>query len=227
MIKKQQQQNFFATKSELDFFASKLISHSIEEGRWSEIRTLNSLNSNGPLEFRIIGSADYIDLSHTQLFVTAKISNKDGSDLDASDTVAPVNNFCSSLFEHLTLELNNRSITVPSNCYRYRSFIETLLNYGAEAKDTHLAAGLFRHDESGKFDDVSSAGFKARKALVNKNGEIELSTYIHNEISNQEKFLPGFLNLTYKFHRGNDQFSLMKAATDKKNYCVLKLDLNF
>lgn len=216
-----QRENFFATKSELDLFSTRLISHSVEDARWAEIRAVNSLNSNGPLEFRIVASSDYLDLSHTQLFLTAKIVDSTGKDIDiAKDTVSPCNNFLNSMFEHLSVELNHKSITVPSNSYNYRSYFEKLLNYGSDAKATHLTSGLFIEDEAGKFDDINSKGFKARKALMNKKGEIEMSSYIHNELSNQNKYLINYINVTYKFNRAADSFSLIKSAEDKKDYKV-------
>lgn len=215
--------NFFSVKSELDLFTQKLVSNSIDYGSTIEIRPLNSLDSQGIIEFRIIGSDDYIDLSNSKLYIKVKITESGNKNITSADSVVPCNNFLNSLFTHVNLELNSKSVTTPSNAYMYRSFFETLLNYGVESKDTHLVSELFIKDEKNKFDDVTSKGFVKRKALMN-NGEVELMGYLHNELCNQEKFLPSRVDLNFKFYRNDDSFSLMKSADDKKNYEIQILE---
>ena len=118
------------------------------------------------------------------------------------------------------MELNSKAITTPSNCYQYRTYIETLLNYGLDSKETHLASELFIKDEQGKFDNVTSSGFVKRKSFMNDDGTIELLGYLHNELSCQEKFLISKVDILFKFYRNSNDFSLMKASTDLKNYEV-------
>lgn len=108
-------------KSELDMFNSKPTQMAVESGFYQEYRPISVLDSDGPLEFFISGSEDYIDLSHTQLLLRVKIVKEaDGSVVGADENVAPINNFLHSLFEHLAIELNGKTITTPSNSYHYR-----------------------------------------------------------------------------------------------------------
>jgi hypothetical protein len=215
--------NFFSVKSELDLFTQKLVSNSIEYGTMVEVRPLNSLDSQGLIEFRIIGSDDYIDLSNTKLYCKVKILESGNKNISPEDSVSPCNNFLNSLFSHLNLELNSKSVTTPSNCYHYRSYWETLLNYGIDSKDTHLVSELFIKDEKSKFNDVTSTGFSKRKSLM-KDGTVELMGYLHNELCGQDKFLPSRVDINFKFYRNDDSFSLMKAAGDKKSYEIQILD---
>ena len=75
-----------------------------------------------------------MDLVRTQLFVKAKIAKANGTAIDAGTQVGPVNLFLHSLFSQVDVSLNERLISPSTNTYPYRAMIETLLNYGKEAK---------------------------------------------------------------------------------------------
>ena len=213
--------NFFSVKTELDVFTHKLINNSIEYGQTVQISPLNSLDSQKIIDFRIIGCDDYIDMSQTKIYCKVKIVESGNKNILPSDTVAPCNNFLNSMFSHINIELNSKSITTPNNCYHYRTYLETLLNYGEESKKTHLVSELFVKDEKNKFNSINSNGFVARKALMNSDGAVELIGYLHNDLCNQEKFLPSKIDVNFKFYRNDDNFSLMKSPEDKKNYEVM------
>lgn len=210
----------FSVKSELDLFTTKPTQNSVETGCFLECRPVSVLDSDAPIEFTVCASDEYLDLSHTQIQLKVKILHADGSSLVASDPVAPVNNFLNSLFEHVSIELNNKTITSPSNAYHYRSYIETLLNYSDEAKKTHLLSGLFIKDEANKMDDVSGLGFVARKKYL-FGGLIELSGYIHSELMSQDKFILNQVNLRIKFYRSKSNFALMTTANDEEDYKIV------
>lgn len=206
-----------AVKSELDLFDTKPIQMSVESGFYQEYRPISVLDSDGPLEFVISSSDDYIDLSHTQLKLRVKILKEDGSVV--GEKAAPVNNFLHTIFEHLAIELNNKTITTPSNCYHYRSYIESLLNYSEEAKKTHLTSCLFVKDEAGKMDDVKSGGFVERRKYMH-NGVIELSGYIHSELMSQNKYLVNGVGMRLKFYRSKAGFALLTTEDDTSSYKI-------
>ena len=82
----------------------------------------------------------YLDLANTYLHVRAKIVNGNGTDIVADTPVAPVNNWILSLFSQVDVYLNDTLVTPSSNTYLFRSYVETLLSYGAEAKKTQLSS---------------------------------------------------------------------------------------
>ena len=208
-----------AVKSELDLFDTKPTQMSVDSGYYLEYRPISVLDSDGPLEFVVSASDDYIDLSHTQLKLRVKITKEDGIAVTADDSVAPINNFLHSIFSHLSIELNNKTITTPSNSYHYRSYIETLLNYSNEAKQTHLTSSLYVKDEPKKMDDVASLGFTERKSYI-RNGILELSGYIHSELMSQDKYLINGVSMRLKFYRSKPEFALMTSADDTKSYKI-------
>jgi len=67
----------------------------------------------------------------------------DGTNLTATDYTAGINNFLLSLFSQCTISLNGTQITQATELYNYRAYIETLLNYGNDAAESHLKNGLW------------------------------------------------------------------------------------
>ena len=112
-------------KSELELFAVPPTQTSIEEGGWIEHQSLTSLDSGGPIEFILTGTADaYLDLANTYLLVRAKIVNGNGTDMVADTPLAPVNNWLHSLFSQVDVYMNDTLVTPSSNTYPFRSYVE-------------------------------------------------------------------------------------------------------
>ena len=84
----------------------------------------------------------------------AKVTKADGTNLDADEKVGVVNNFLHSLFKQVDVYLKEKQVTQAMGTYSYRSYLETLLNYGPSAKESQLTAALFYKDTAGKTDVV-------------------------------------------------------------------------
>jgi len=54
---------------------------------------------------------DCVDLGNTMLYVQAKITKQDGTNLDANDPVGPVNLLLHSLFSQVDISLNGTQVT--------------------------------------------------------------------------------------------------------------------
>ena len=206
-------------KSELDLFALPSTQTSIESGQWVHYKPVSSLSDDGPIEFLIPGMGDeYIDLSQTMLHVKAKIQNHDSTPLKASDTVAPVNNWIHSLFSQLDIYLNQKLVSPPNNTYAYRAYLETLLNYGPAAKNSHLTCGLWYADTA-KYMDVmkdTNKGFLRGSTLTANSNVIEMLGHLHADIFNQEKFLMNGVGMGIKLVRAKDSFNLMTEIENLK-----------
>ena len=97
-------------------------------------------------------SDEYLDLARTQLFVKVKITKANGTALDADTQVGPVNLFVHSLFSQVDVFLKERLISASTNTYPYCAMIESLLDYGKEAKTSQLSMAMFYKDTPGKMD---------------------------------------------------------------------------
>ena len=71
---------------------------------------------------------DYIDFGNSLLYVKAKITQANGTNLANDAVVGPVNLFLHSLIFQVDIELNGTPITSSTNIYPYRAILETLLS---------------------------------------------------------------------------------------------------
>ena len=92
------------------------------------------------------GTGDaYIDLANTYLLVRAKVVRGVGTDLADDSPVAPVN-WLHSLFSQVDVYLDDTLVTPSSNTYPFCAYVDTLLSYGAEAKNTQHTSQLWYKD---------------------------------------------------------------------------------
>ena len=112
-------------KTELDLFSEPPTQVSLEKGLWIDRQPVSSVADGGPITFLCPGTEDYVDLSKTILVVRAKVTKANGNDLDANEKVGIVNN------------LKEKQVTQATGTYAYRAYLETLLNYGPAAKESH------------------------------------------------------------------------------------------
>lgn len=210
------------TKSELDLFTTPTTQTSISKGSWIEYHPLSNITESGPIEFYVSGSGEeYLDLARTQLFVKAKIVKADGTDLEATTQVGPTNLFLHSLFSQVDVSLNERLISSSTNTYAYRAMLETLLNYGDEAKKSQLTMSLFYKDTPGKMDTVNplaeddnaNLGLKARFAFTKSSNIVDMMGAVHSDVFFQERLLLNGVNLRIKLNRAKNSFCLLSSAT--------------
>ncbi|CAH3044872.1 unnamed protein product [Porites lobata] len=209
------------TKSELDLFTIPATQTSITKGQWIEYHPISNITDSGPIEFCVSGTGDeYLDLARTQLFVKAKITKANGTAIDADTQVGPVNLFLHSLFPQVDVSLNERLISPSTNTYPYRAMIETLLNYGEEAKTSQFSMAMFYKDTPGKMDvanpvaadDAANKGLKVRYDFTKESHIVDMMGPIHSDIFFQDRLMLNGVNLRIKLNRAKNSFCLMSSA---------------
>jgi hypothetical protein len=119
------------------------------------------------------------------------------------------------MFSQVDVSLNQKCISPPSNCYNYRAYIENLLNYGSDAKNTHLQSSFWCKDTAGYMNvSANNAGYTARKSASSDNKTVDLYSNIHCDIFNQDKYLLNGVELTVKFIPAKGAFHLMSDRND-------------
>src|SRR6267154_426068 len=152
---------------QLDLFTTPLTQTSIESGTWAEFNPVSAISDSMPIEFDISGAGtSYIDLSQTQLIVRAQIVKADGTPIDNTLHVAPCNLLLHSLFSEVDPKLNGTLVTSSNNTYPYRAYIETLLSYGRDAKNSQLTSSMYYKDMGG--DAGFEEGDPTAAAATNK-----------------------------------------------------------
>ena len=181
-----------------------------------------SLDSGGPIEFLIPGSGDdYLDFANTMLHVQVKVTRANGDDLDLADPVGPVNNWLHSLFSQVDVYLNGTLVTPSTNTYAYRAYIETLLSYGTDAKDTQLTGQLWHKDTATRMDAVdivdgaaSNAGFVARRDNIVRSRVVDLIGRLHVDMFMQDKFLINGVDVKIRLVRSKAAFARMAGGNN-------------
>ena len=202
----------------LNLFSIPLTQTSVEDGQFVEFHPLSSLSPSAPIEFAISGGGtEYLDLSNTYLHVRAKVTNADGSDLDAGADVAPINYWLHSLFSQVDISLNDTLISPSENTYPYRAYIKACLNYGKDAKKGHLTAALFYRDSSQHFDDTQGNGnseMKVRRGMTARGKVVDVMGRLHTDIVAQDRYLLNGVDIKIRLVRSKHAFNLIAHGGD-------------
>ena len=204
-------------KSELDLFKPRHVQTSILKTEEVSYKPLNSLENQTVIEFSCQGHGDtYLDLSSINLRLKLQVLKNDGSlyrDTDENQ-VGIANNILSSLFRQVNVSLNGKSVNSSDGNYSYRAYLETLLNYGTDAKNTHLEmVGWDTDDEN-------------RKALLQNSGILELYGRIHADMLNQPLLLLNNVNLRITLTLNKpDFFFITNQTNDESKLKILEAAL--
>ena len=190
----------------------------------------------GPLEFEVEGNDDqYLDLQSSLIQVKAKVRLANGDALDddvANATVVPCENFLHSLFSTLSVSLNGHEVDYETN-YPYRAYMETLVNYGDNAKKTHLGSSYWFADEVNALDTSQLTNdhrvdLNARRSIVSGSKTIDMVGCLHSELFRQHKYILPACNLRVKLLRSDPKFRLLKTSdqdTNEYGIDIIKCDL--
>jgi len=216
--------------SGLDLFTKPEHDSSILAGKTIEHHMITALNDNNNVFEFVIPSEghEYTYLPMTRLEGEVQIMKNNNTPVLATDWVAPVNLLSSALFRQVECELNGVQVAdLTSPCYHYKSFIETHLTYGYEAKHTHLGAALWLEDTLNKeeaYDNTNNAYVIRKNWVFNNNGLLYFSTPLHIDFFNSQRYLIPGSTLKLKFLRNDDKFCLLSATdTWKMKINSLKL----
>ena len=155
--------------------------------------------------------------------------------------MAPVNNFLHSLFRQVDVYLNGKQVTPAMGTYAYRSYIETLLNYGRISKSNlSFSSALYYKDTPGQMDKVGAlassktlnykntsdapasdklyvpesgnVGFAKRHQFIKNGNRFVLSGPIFADIFMTDRLLLNMMDLKVVLNRSSDAFSLMEIG---------------
>ena len=211
------------SKSELELFTVPPTNISMEKGIYVEGMPISTLTHGSPIEFNISSSEEYIDVGRTLLYIKAKITkNSQGEALEADSKVGPINLWLHSLFSQIDVKLNGKLITPSVNTYPYRAYLETLLSYGSDAKESQLTSELWYEDE-GTVDatnphdeNLDNTGFKIRSALTGTSKSVEMIGRLHCDIFQQDRYLLNGVEMNVKLIPSDEKFHLMGVGTTWK-----------
>ena len=208
------------SKTELDLFSVPPTQTVLESGRFVDFHPISNIGDEGPIEFSVSGAGtEYMDLARTQLYVKAKVTKANGTNLDVDTKVGSANMLLNALFVQVDVSLNGKLVSSATNTNPYRAILETLLCYGPAAKASQLTSALFYKDTAGYLDDTdptkddANTGLKARYNHTKESKSVEMIGRIHEDIFNIERLMINGVDLRLKFTRSKNAFCLLSPAT--------------
>lgn len=207
------------SKAELDLFTVPPTNISMEKGTVIECVPISSLGDSSPIEFKFSSSDEYIDVGRTILYIKAKITKRNKEALAADAKVGPVNLWFHSLFTQIDVQLGGKLITPSVNTYPYKAYLETLLSYGYDAKNSQLSSELWYVDKEPMAandpyeDNGKNIGFITRGQFTSESKSVEMMGRLHCDIFQQDRYLLNGVEMHVKLIRSPEQFHLMADAT--------------
>ena len=136
--------------------------------------------------------------------------------MDAAVAVAPINNTLHSLFSQIGISLNDVNASSATTIYPYRTYIETHLNYGTDAKKSRLHAAMYFIDDnltvSNPIPDSSSTrnmGLKRRHGICTAKHTFDMIGPLHVDVFNQSKYILNSMTMKMRITHSKDSFVLM------------------
>lgn len=169
-----------------------------------------------PIQFLVSGTTEeYIDCQDINLELTLKITKANGKDIVAADKVGLTNLSIASLFQDVSLTLNDKQIEGGNRHYPFAAYFSTLSQFQAQAKGTHLRTWGWQVDQPEKFDDETNTGLVERMNWSAGSKEFQLKGPIFLDFFRQPRYLISNINMRLTFIRAKPEFALMAFGADK------------
>ena len=214
----------------LSLFYTPTNDTSVRSVEWVEYRPIGQLSSDGALEFNISGNSHkYVDLANTRLKIKFRIVQGDGQVLPMlkgtddpnrpKANVGPVNLFLQSLWRQVDVFLQQQAISPNvSTKYPYKAYIDALLHYDMNAKETQLQSQLYYKDNeltNGSDNDPldgSNMGLYKRTEMTSQSTIVDMEGPVYHDICMQSCYILNGVQVGFKFWPSSNQFKLMSLS---------------
>ena len=223
-----------AIKTQLNLFDLPPTQVVVENTSWREIQLRNACNSQGPYEFHIAPDPQMLNLTKNYLVMEVKITKEDGSDLihtqgDAREDplVGPIQMIGKTFFKQIKLSLNGVEVFDSGDKYAYRAFLETELNYGSDAKHSHLQAAIYSRDMPfNQIDSDHNTGLQSRAGYFRGSNVVQVVAPIHCDLFSQNKYMLNNVDLRLTLYRNSDDFCLLSPGA-AQSYKIKVLNMKW
>ena len=204
----------------VDFFAAPEVFHTYEKGFSVEYKPNNAITDQGPYEFIIPKDPEhYIQLNMTRLSGTLKVIKEDGTGFTDTEKMSVCNLFPQSIIKQIEVEVEGTQVNdISSSTYAQKAFIESVLTYGLEAKNTHLKMAGWESDGIGFEDSAAdeNIGWKTRKTRIVNKKNYHFNQLLHCDFLQCNRFLLPNVGMLIRISRNADDFSFMTSDTPTK-----------
>ena len=218
--------------SELSLFDLPPTQVGVENIRMENVRPTSTITDSSPILFDISGQngLEYLDLFNSQIHVKLRVLHDDNSVLTADEEVAPVNLFMQSLFSQIDVSIQGKALSTTSGYYPYKAYIQTLLRYGSDAKQSQLSTQLWLKDTNGHFDDVDftngdNTNGMVRIAYIQGSKLLDLQGPIMHDLFQVRRYILNQVGVSIRFHRSSANFSLLSNEMKKYKIDIQEMTL--
>ena len=209
--------------SDLSIFDKQAVQTDIHSHKLVDYHPRSGENT-GPFEFIIPGSGEeYIDLNKIDVNIKFKILKADGTDIAAADIVGLNNLPIATLFQDVTLSVENVQIEGGQQDYGYKAYFHTVTQFHPSAQTSHMRGFGWIKDQAAKFDDKANTGFVKRQKLIDESRVCELHGPIYLDFFNQPRKLLANTDLRLKFILQKPEFFLNAYKTTDYKISVIDL----
>ena len=216
--------------NDMDLFTMPSTSSGIESINLVTIRPTTQLQENGPIDFRIPATgSQYIDFEKTLLSLKLRIEHSDGTPLKTDEYVAPINYILNTIWSQIEVKLQQKNVCGTSLSYSYKSYIEALLTYSRDPKNTQLQTSGWLLDAPGSFDQPPGGGnaeATSRWAKFIENGEVNFVGPLHIDIFNSanNRLLLNGIDVNITMTPNKSEFTLI-AGESEHSYKLSIVDI--
>ncbi|KAE8752845.1 hypothetical protein FOCC_FOCC000583 [Frankliniella occidentalis] len=200
-------------KSELDFFSVPPSQQMILGTQDVEFYPVSPIIAGTVIDVVVPPCAgEYLyDVNGARLNGVGRLTGATAAAADALPAEAPVNLIPHSCFSHVELILNGKQTSCGSHMYPYKSYIETHLGYGSDAKASHLTNRLYYADTAWNFNKrtADNEGYEKRAKLFKGGRSIDIVTPISLPFLNQQRMLLSGVEMRFRFHFSKPEFHIM------------------
>ena len=199
-------------KSETDIFTPPTRVVSTQSCTFFDYHPLSSPSSSGPITFSIPGNdVHYLDMASLQLHLRLKIQSGQADIATEAPPIEPVNNFLHTMFEQVTMHLNETQITPTSTLYPYRAFIESCLGTNGEHQKTMGRTALLTSEEN--VNSIVSIGYRLRVDVAKQSKVFDVVARPFIDICGQSRYLIPNTDVRLTFHKSPANFCLREHTT--------------
>ena len=222
----------------LDWWTPPLMETSVEGYYYSEHKPDVPLSeSSNSIFIKCLSSEDMIDLADSFVQITMTIKKSDGTNLAAWTPVGATSNSVgfvqlppTSIFSACNFRLNDELLSDSFHTYNYLAYMQTILNYNADARQSRLQMLGFYEDKNVSYTDAHTAGtdcgFKTRANLTALSHKATFISNIFHGVWSQARYLPPLIPLSLEFIKAPAAFCLKSnAANPQFKYVISEMSL--
>ena len=209
----------------LSLFSTPPVDTGLLKIHWQEFHPVSLLNKGYPIQFTIPPtSSEYVDLNRTTLYMKVRIIKPDGSPVNKEDDVTFSNLTARSIIKQMDVSLQHQVISpnVGIN-YAYKAYIDRLMGYSEDVKETMLQSELFYKDTSRYHTSNSptsgeNMGLGQRYELTSDGKSVDMPCSILMDICQQKRLILNSVQIYMKMYPNTDGFVLISSGTIPYQY---------